>query len=173
MKVKDVMTGDGLKSCNPETKLANAAKIMKDNNHGALPVVDKDQKVVGIITDRDICLSVASKNGKSTGELTVKEVLPKAKIRTVKAEDKVSDALKEMRKNKIGRLPVIDKSGKLQGMVSINSILSRAIKKNEEIGRLKSKDENLAKTIKALFDRNSAKGAKIKKAELQVEASAD
>lgn len=163
MKVKDVMVEKGLKSCNPETKLASAAKIMKDNNRGALPVVDKNQNVIGIITDRDICLSVANKNGKVTGELTVKEVLPKAKIRTINADDEVSNALREMRKNKVGRLPVIDKNGKLQGMVSINNILSRSIRKNEAIGELKSKNENLAKTMKALFDRNSAKLTKTKK----------
>jgi IMP dehydrogenase len=168
MKVKDVMTGGRLKSCTPETKLENAAKIMKENNRGALPVVDKDQKVVGIITDRDICLSVATKKGKAAGELTVKEVLPKAKIRTIKAEDKVKEALKEMRKNKVGRLPVTDKTGKLQGMVSINNILSRTIKKNKAIGQLKSKNENLAKTMKALFDRNSSKANKTKKDELEI-----
>ena len=132
-------------------------------------MVNNENKVIGIITDRDICLSMASANGKSAADLTIQEVLPKVKIRTVNAEDDITDALKEMRKNKVGRLPVIDDAGKLQGMISINNILSRAIKKNEAIGQLKSKDENLAKTIKALFDRNSARASKTKKEELELE----
>lgn len=168
MKVKDVMTEDGLKSCTPETKLANAAKIMKENNRGALPVIDKTQKVVGIITDRDICLSIAAKNGKGTNDVTVKEVLSKEKPHTIAPDDDIADALKEMRKNKIGRLLVTDDEGKLRGMVSINNILSRAIKKNEAIGQLKSKDENLAKTIKALFDRNSSKVSQAKREKIEL-----
>lgn len=160
MKVKDVMTSGAIKSCDSETKLTNAAKIMKDDNLGALPVVDKEKKVVGIITDRDICLSLAYKNGKTADEISVKEILPKGKIRTINADDELTDVLREMRKNKIGRLPVTDKDGKLKGMISVNNLLSRAIKRNEAIGQIKSKEENLAKTIKALFDRNNARTKK-------------
>lgn len=166
MKVKDVMTAGVIKTCDSETKLANAAKIMKDENCGALPVIDKEQKVVGIITDRDICLSLASENGKAASEISVKELLPKGKVRTIKTDDEVTDVLREMRKNKIGRLPVTDKDGKLKGMISVNNLLSRAIKKNEAIGQVKSKEENLAKTIKALFDRNNAKTKKEKAKEV-------
>lgn len=157
MKVKEVMTAGTIKSCNSETKLANAAKMMKDDNLGALPVVDKEKKVVGIITDRDICLSLASKNGKTSEEITVKEILSKGKIHTINAEDELEDVLREMRMSRIGRLPVTDKDGRLKGMISVNNLLSRAITKNEAIGELNAKDENLAKTIKALFDRNNTK----------------
>lgn len=160
MKVKDVMAADSLKYCSPETKLANATKMMKESNRGALPVVDKEQKVIGIITDRDICLSLAGKNGKNPAELSVKEVIPQAKVHTIKTEDSITDALREMRKNKIGRLPVTNKEGKLKGMISINTLLSHALKEKEELGNINAKDENLAKTIKALFDRNNAKTAK-------------
>ena len=157
MKVKEVMTAGTIKSCNSETKLANAAKMMKDDNLGALPVVDKEKKVVGIITDRDICLSLASRNGKASEEITVKEILSKGKIHTINAEDELEDVLREMRMSRIGRLPVTDKDGRLKGMISVNNLLSRAIMKNEAIGELNAKEENLAKTIKALFDRNNAK----------------
>ncbi len=156
MKVKDVMAADSIKSCTPETKLANATKIMKDNNRGALPVVDKDQKVIGIITDRDVCLSLATKNKKTSSEMSVKEILPsQLKVHTIKLDDTITDALREMRKNKIGRLPVTDKEGKLKGMISINTLLSHTLRKKEELGNISAKEENLAKTIKALFDRNN------------------
>lgn len=161
MKVKDVMNADTVQFCTPETKLASATKIMKESNRGALPVLDKDHKVIGIVTDRDICLSLASKNKKSSSELSVKEILPaQAKVHTIKPEDSITDALKEMRKNKIGRLPVTDKEGKLKGMISVNTLLSHTLSQKAELGTISAKDENLAKTIKALFDRNNSGIAK-------------
>ena len=69
------MVENSLSYCSPETNLAKATKMMKDSNLGALPVVDKDQKVIGIITDRDICLSLANKGKKTISELSVKEML--------------------------------------------------------------------------------------------------
>lgn len=155
MKVKDVMTAGRLKVCTPETKVANVVKIMKDNNKGALPVVDKTQKVIGILTDRDLAISLSRKTRKTAAEISVKDVLPKLKLCTVKAEDEVSDALREMRRNKIGRLPVVNPEGKLEGMISVDNILSRAINRNEAIGQISSRSENLAKTVKALLDRDN------------------
>jgi CBS domain-containing protein len=160
MKIKEVMVENSLSYCSPETNLAKATKMMKDSNLGALPVVDKDQKVIGIITDRDICLSLANKGKKTISELSVKEIVPQAKVHTIKIEDTVTDALREMRKNRIGRLPVTNNDGKLKGMISINTLLSHALNKKNELGNVTAKDENLAKTIKALFDRNNFKATK-------------
>lgn len=167
MKVKDLLKAGTMEYCSPETKLANATKIMKEANLGALPVVNKDQKVIGIITDRDICLSLATKTKKNSSELSVKEILPESKVHTIKLEDTIVDALKEMRKNKIGRLPVTNSEGKLKGMISINTLLSHALNQKEELGSVTSKDENLAKTIKSLFDRNNS--GKVKKGQENLE----
>lgn len=155
MKVKDLMTAEQIRVCSLESKLSEAAKLMKDNNKGALPVVDKEQKVIGILTDRDIALSLAAKSKTNSAPHKVKDILPKARVYSVKTSDEISDALREMRKNKVGRLPVTDHEGKLKGIISVNTILSRAVNRNEAIGQLQSKNENLAKTMKAIFDRNS------------------
>lgn len=155
MKVKDLMSANAPIFCTPETKLASATKLMKEINRGALPVVNKDHKVVGIVTDRDICLSLANKKDPST--LTVHDILPHSKIHTVTPEDTITDALGQMRKNRIGRLPVTDREGKLKGIISVNTLLSNAIAKKEDLGDAAAKDENLARTIKALFDRNNKK----------------
>ena len=168
MKVKDLMTTDTLKYCSPETKLAAATKMMKESNRGALPVVDKDQKVVGIITDRDVCLTLASKTKKPLAELSVKEILPSSKVHTIKTDDTITDALREMRKNKIGRLPVTNNDGKLKGMISINTLLSHALHEKQELGNISAKEENLAKTIKTLFERNNAKALKKEHEELEM-----
>jgi len=157
MKVKDVMSADAIKYCTPETKLKTATSFMKQENRGALPVLDHDKKLVGIITDRDICLSLASKNAKPHSEMNISEILSKSKVRTVKPEGDISSALQQMRKNKVGRLPVTDAQGHLKGMITVNTLLSRALTKKQELGKLSAKDENLAKTIKALYDRNNEK----------------
>ena len=60
MKVSDVMTSE-VQYCTPETNLAVAALQMFDGDCGTLPVVEKDGKVIGMITDRDICTAVATR----------------------------------------------------------------------------------------------------------------
>ncbi len=60
MKVEDVMT-QGVQSCGPETNLADAAMRMWRNDCGVLPVIADGEKVVGMITDRDICMAAATK----------------------------------------------------------------------------------------------------------------
>lgn len=165
MKVKDVMSADSIKHCTTETKLANVSKIMKDSNVGALPVIDHDKKVIGIVTDRDLCLTFSHKTNKTASEICVKD-LHLSGIHTVKEEESVKEALGEMRKNKIGRLPVVDKDGKLKGMLSINNLLSHALTEGEGLGQPSSKEENLAKTIIALLDRNCATVKKEKPEEM-------
>lgn len=154
MKIKDIMIADAIEHCNPETKLINATKIMKDSNCGALPVVDEEEKVIGMITDRDICLSLSAKKGKSLADLSIKEILPNVDVHTIRPGAKITDALFEMRKNKVSRLPVTDKNGKLKGMVTMNDLLSYSLDRKKKFGTVSSKKESLAKTIKVLVDRN-------------------
>src|ERR1039457_2577448 len=107
MKVKEIMTVRPLKYCSPETKLHIAAKIMKDYQCGILPVTDKEQKLLGIITDRDICLSLAQRQANFSEKVTIGQIMS-TKVYTVYSTDDVSKALRKMRLNKTGRLPVID-----------------------------------------------------------------
>lgn len=59
MKVREIMTTD-VSSCQPETNLADAAKNMWGRDCGILPIVTGDGRVSGVITDRDICMAVAT-----------------------------------------------------------------------------------------------------------------
>ncbi|MDH5195194.1 MAG: CBS domain-containing protein [Nitrospira sp.] len=71
MKVHDIMTSDA-QCCGPDTNLAAAAKMMWDSDCGALPVLNAQGRVMGMITDRDICMAAATKN-KPPSEITVWE----------------------------------------------------------------------------------------------------
>ena len=153
MKVKDVMSGYSVKFCTPETNLQEAAKIMKKNNCGALPVVDKNKKVLGMITDRDICLATAQKKIVPFEDRKVQEAMSK-NVQTVKSDDEISAAFRHMRKNQIGRLPVVNEAGKLKGIISLHKLLNHGITDNQKLlGKLSDSGENLLKTIHAVTDR--------------------
>lgn len=155
MKVKELMTAETVKSCDVETKLHEVAKIMKETNCGALPVVDREKRVVGIVTDRDICLALANQ-GVSAPENEVHMVMTH-QVHKVKEDDKVDTVLREMRIYQVGRIPVVDEAGKLKGIVSVHNLLSQAGTSNGrlEMGSITSSGESLMKTIHAITDRYS------------------
>jgi CBS domain-containing protein len=147
MKVKDVMTVNFLKCCTLETKIHIAAKTMSRMNFGALPVVDKEKKVLGIITDRDICMSLINT---SMAKTTVSQIMPKI-VYTVNTNDDVSTAFGYMQANQIAHLPVVDSKGKLKGIVSLLNLINRSIgfDKNEK-GSVFVPGESLVRTIHAI-----------------------
>ncbi len=122
MKVKDVMT-EGAKAIWLTESLAGAAKSMWDNDCGILPVV-KDKKIVGLITDRDICMAGAMRN-RNPAAISVEEVITGEVFSTQPDED-VQKALETMREHKVRRLPVVDAEGELKGILSINDIVLKA-----------------------------------------------
>lgn len=169
MKVKDIMTARSLKCCSLDTTLIEITKIMKESNCGALPVVDKDKKVLGIITDRDICLSMAKKNIDSFSDLTVGHIM-KSKIHTVHIDDDIATVFRLMRINQIGRLPVVDKKGILKGIVSLHNIINKLISNgNNELVDLSYSGENLIKTIQAVSNRNELKKSRTLKKSKEID----
>ena len=157
MKVKDLMTTSSLKYCSDETKLHNVAKLMEEGNCGALPVLDKHKKLIGIVTDRDLALALAKKHDVTAPKLEVAEIMTK-KVHSVLEEDELTEALKEMRVNKIGRLPVVDEGGKLRGILSLHNLLTQTTTNPKlDIGSLKSNEENILRTIIALSERYALK----------------
>lgn len=123
MKVKEIMTSDA-KACAETANLARAAELMSHNNCGILPVVTGGGKVVGLITDRDICVA-AAKVDKSLASIHVNEVIS-GDVHACRPEDDIQAALRTMRENKVRRLPVIDAEGMLNGILSMDDVLLNA-----------------------------------------------
>jgi CBS domain-containing protein len=119
MKVKELMTSD-VKRCSPETNLAAVAKIMWEGDCGAVLVVDKHEKAVGVITDRDICIAAATRPS-GEGEIRVRDVISKTLYTCAPADD-ARAALETMRTRKVRRLPVVEQGGRLAGIISIHDI---------------------------------------------------
>jgi CBS domain-containing protein len=130
MKVKDLMTTD-VKRCSPETNLAEAARIMWEGDCGAVPVTDERDLVVGVITDRDICIAAATRP-RTEGEIPVKEVISKALYSCAPSDD-VRAALETMRVRKVRRLPVVEPGGRLVGIVSIHDIATQSRTKSADV----------------------------------------
>lgn len=127
MKVKDVMTPDARAIWITES-LADAAKEMWENDCGVLPIIKDGRKVVGMITDRDICMATAIRD-RNPSSISVEEVMNRT-VYAAAAEEEVEQALQTMREHKIRRLPVLNLDGELQGILSMNDIVMKAKARN-------------------------------------------
>jgi CBS domain-containing protein len=98
--------------------------MMWDSDCGSLPVLNVEGKVLGMITDRDICMAAATKN-RPPSQITVWETITPRAFTCRPTED-VHVALDLMKRKQVRRLPVVDEDGILQGMVSVNDIILQA-----------------------------------------------
>lgn len=122
MKVRDIMTKDVV-FANKDDSVLTVAKLMKHHNVGVIPIVENAEKVLGMVTDRDIVLNMADYNFDPANTFALK--LMTDKLYTVKPEADLSSALALMKKQQIRRLPVME-DNKLVGMLSIGDIAVRS-----------------------------------------------
>ena len=120
MNAQEIMTND-VKWCRLGTNLADAAKLMWDTDCGVLPVVNAEGRVLGMITDRDICMACATKN-RAPSEITVQDAVS-GKTYRCKMSDDGHTVMDIMKREQVRRLPVVDEAGVLQGVVSMNDFI--------------------------------------------------
>ena len=123
MTVKDVMT-KRVATCRPETNLAEATALMWENDCGALPVLAETGELAGVVTDRDICVALGTRNVRSS-KLCVRDVVTNHPL-VCKSSDDIHTALQIMRDGKIRRLPVVGDSAALEGIVSMDDAVLNA-----------------------------------------------
>jgi CBS domain-containing protein len=140
MKVHEVMT-NGAGFCRLEDNLTKAAEIMWQKDCGVVPVVDEADRVVGVITDRDIAIAAASRD-RPPAQIKAHEMYLREPV-ACGPEDDIKDALRRMRKRKVRRLVVAGENMELIGIVSLSDILLKA-------GDKKSVRKLLFSTFKAL-----------------------
>ena len=141
MKVKNVMTKDP-SACVPTDRAPRAARIMRDEDAGFVPVIDNEQsrRVVGVVTDRDLCLNIVAEgrdpNGVEVGTCMTTTVV------TCSANDSVPKVTELMKENQIRRVVIVDDEGRLQAVVSMADLVGRAeIKTTETHDMLKRVSE--------------------------------
>jgi CBS domain-containing protein len=124
MRIKHVMTKDPT-CCLPSDTTPKAAAIMRDEDAGVVPVIENEQsqKVVGIVTDRDLCMNVVAE-GRDPHSLTVDACMT-PRVVTCSPNDSVKQAMELMKENQVRRVPVVDEQGRLQGIVSMADLVGR------------------------------------------------
>jgi CBS-domain-containing membrane protein len=145
MKVKDVMTPNAEAIWLTES-LADAARLMWENDCGVLPIIKDGRKVIGMITDRDICMAAAMRDSNPSG-ISVEEVMT-GQVYTVKPEDNIAHALQTMQEHRIRRLPVVSAEGELEGILSMNDVVLNA--KGSREGSIRYAD--VVKTYQAICE---------------------
>ncbi len=117
-QVKDMMTVAPA-TCRSDDDLSTAASRMWEADCGMLPVVD-DGSLIGVVTDRDICMGVAL-SGRRPAETRVSEVASRG-VWSCSPDDEVVDALAAMARHQVRRLPVID-GDRLIGVLALNDVV--------------------------------------------------
>ena len=147
MKVREVMTGNP-KCCGPDTNLAETIELMWTSDCGVLPVIE-DGKLMGIVTDRDVCIAVAlGTAGRRTP--TVKDVAIPT-VQTCAPDNDVDTAMATMRRAQVRRLPVIE-DGRLVGILALNDIILAAAHKYAPVDA-----DGVMNTMRAVSEHRSPK----------------
>ncbi|HKT52597.1 MAG TPA: CBS domain-containing protein [Candidatus Angelobacter sp.] len=126
MKVREIMTSEGLATAALDTTLAEIAERMRDENVGAIPIVDDDDKLCGIITDRDIVVRAVAE-GEDPSECTAEEILS-GQLHTIDPEAELEEVADLMARHQIRRLPVVEDEMVI-GMISLGDL---AVKSEED-----------------------------------------
>jgi CBS domain-containing protein len=121
--VRELMTAAPHR-CHPEDPLSKAAQLMWDNDCGCVIVVDHLDKVVGIVTDRDICMG-AYTQGKSLAEIPISSACSTGVV-TCNAEDTIDTVQRLMIENQVRRLPVVERDGHVIGLLSLSDLAQHA-----------------------------------------------
>jgi CBS domain-containing protein len=120
MIVSDIFTRDAA-TCTPLTPLQQAIESMLERNCGFVPVVDPDGSIAGVLTDRDACLALAA-HRRTAAHVAAEEAMTRP-VFSCFMDDDVAAALKTMRERRVRRLPVLDRAGRLQGVLSLDDVV--------------------------------------------------
>ncbi len=133
MLIRDIMS-TGVATCRSYQTLNAAAHTMWEADIGAVPVLDDKDRVVGMLTDRDICMA-AYTQGLALPQIPIAEVMSRS-IVTCGPTDTVAHVEELMRANAIRRLPVVDEQRHAVGIVSMNDLARAASRSHRGQGEL-------------------------------------
>lgn len=116
-RVRDIMTRDP-QCVTTSQKLGDVARVMRDEDCGAVPVVagEGDRKIIGMVTDRDIVIRVVAE-GKNPTDTPVEIAMTK-EVYSVKEDDSVDKVFRVMSDKQVRRVPVVDDRGMIVGIVA-------------------------------------------------------
>jgi len=114
----------GVRGVGPEATLEDVARIMRDENCGVVPVVDPGHRLIGIVTDRDLVVRAAAA-GKPLATTRADEVMTN-EIEAVTSDEPLDGVIELMGRKQVRRIPVVDRSDRLIGIISMGDVATRA-----------------------------------------------
>ena len=133
-KCSEVMTREPI-CCEPGDPVARAADMMRQHDVGSLPVVESRNsgRLVGIVTDRDLVTKVVAAN-RDVASATVRDAMT-TNPASVKEDDDLNQAMSLMKDRQVRRMPVVDQSGRLSGIIAQADVATR-VHRDETTGQL-------------------------------------
>jgi CBS domain-containing protein len=119
MKVKEVMH-KGVDWVSPDTPVTELAKLMREHDIGCIPI-GEDDRLIGIVTDRDIVCKGLAQDGLDVVSATARDVMTPG-IHCCREDDDLAKAVRHMEALRIRRLPVINKSKRMVGILSLGDV---------------------------------------------------
>lgn len=119
MKVKEVMH-KGVDWVGPDTPVTKLAKLMRQHDIGAIPIGENDQ-LIGMVTDRDIVCKGLAEDSFDASRATARDVMTPG-IHCCREDDDLTKAVRHMEELKVRRLPVINKSKRMVGILSLGDV---------------------------------------------------
>ena len=125
MKANEIMTSQPV-CVTPDTPIQEAARLMKDQNVGMLPVVQTEgsKQLIGVITDRDITIRHVAEGHTST-DCPVSEAMTDS-VTTASPESEVDEVMEIMGREQVRRIPIVDERGELVGVVAQADVVLHA-----------------------------------------------
>jgi CBS domain-containing protein len=142
MYVEKLMTTE-VKTCSPDDTLQRPAQLMWESDCGFLPVVDSEKRVVGVITDRDICMAAYTR-GVPLDDASVASAMS-PEVYSCSPHTTLAHVEELMRTHRIRRIPVVDALGRLVGIITLTDLARRAQEKSA-LGRTLS-GARIARTL--------------------------
>ena len=123
MKVKDAMH-KGVEWVGPDTPVTELAKLMRKHDIGAIPIGEND-RLIGMVTDRDIVCKGLAEDGFDAQRATARDVMSEG-IHCCREDDDLAKAVRHLEMLQVRRLPVINKSRRMVGILSLGDLSQRA-----------------------------------------------
>ena len=119
MKVREVMH-KGVDWVDPDTPVTDLAKLMRQHDIGAIPIGEND-RLIGMVTDRDIVCKGLAEDSFDARRATARDVMTPG-IHCCREDDDLAKAVRHMEELKVRRLPVINKSKRMIGIISLGDL---------------------------------------------------
>jgi CBS domain-containing protein len=155
MKIEQLMTRS-VRTIGLDSTLDTAAELMWRNDCGSLPVVNENEEVVAMLTDRDICMHAWSQ-GRPLRELSVRGAMS-TNVVACRPADSVTSAESLMQAHQVRRLPVVDAQGHPIGVISLSDLSREAVHEHDLSPRELS-DDDVVRTLAAVSQPRSENGS--------------